>query len=402
MSPKRLTVRQLALQTRLDLDEVLLTLWDVGLTTVNDPDDAIPHDDEKRALRALDVPRRGDFKQISYWASQARLADKEFRDLLEAAEIVIPAGAKTIPKGSVRKVKRIVQQTTMTRVPMIEANAESAARAVTLPPLVWECIGTSRPMRYLTEEEAEQIHYVLVKDFAAQDDPISPPGVADRTLLGSALFRCHTAAGESQKYPTVQMAGAALLHSLILNHAFHNGNKRTALVSTLVFLDRNGRVLTASEDEIFRFVVQIAQHRLVPRGADAQSDREALEIAKWLNHNSRLIRKGERPLKFHVLSRALTSFGCEFAKPRGVGNRMNISRTVPTGRFLRRGRLLTTQVFYGDDGREVDRNTINMVRKALELDEEHGIDSSVFYDDEPPIDDFVWKYQKTLMRLARV
>ena len=101
-------------------------------------------------------------------------------------------------------------------------------------------IGKEQPIDYLTAGDIAKIHWVLVDDFSQSKDPIDPPGVRSQGLLESAAHRPRTALGTTDKYPTVAMAGAALLHSIVLNHAFHNGNKRTALVSTLVFTDRNG------------------------------------------------------------------------------------------------------------------------------------------------------------------
>ncbi|MEO5601092.1 MAG: hypothetical protein ABIR06_09205 [Cyclobacteriaceae bacterium] len=58
---------------------------------------------------------------------------------------------------------------------------------------------------------------------------------------------------------------------------------------------------------------------------------------------------------------------------------------------------------YGNEGRDVSRRTINMVRSELQLDEENGIDSAAFYEDVPLIiDNFIVNYRKTLQRLAKL
>jgi death-on-curing protein len=51
---------------------------------------------------------------------------------------------------------------------------------------------------------------------------------------------------------------ATLLWGLVRNHPFSDGNKRTALVALLVFLDINERTLEMSEDEKFELVIGIA------------------------------------------------------------------------------------------------------------------------------------------------
>ncbi len=90
---------------------------------------------------------------------------------------------------------------------------------------------------------------------------------------------------------------------------------------------------------------------------------------------------GERPLKWGRLKRILADLGCSSELASGVGNRLNIHRDVLRRRRLGGARLetLQTQVAYSDDGRDVERNTIHKIRFDLQLDEEHGIDSSAFY-----------------------
>jgi hypothetical protein len=87
-----------------------------------------------------------------------------------------------------------------------------------------------------------------------------------------------------------------------------------------------------------------------------------------------------------------------------VGSRMNIFREVPGKRVLglRTMRPLRNQVKYADDGREAMKYTIHQIRKDLELDDEHGVDSVHFYGDAPALDDFIVKYRGTLKRLARL
>ena len=212
--------------------------------------------------------------------------------------------------------------------------------------------------------------------------------------------------GGEFKYPTVETSAAALLHSLILNHPFHNGNKRTALVAMLVFLDENGFVPTCHEDEIFKLVLLVAQHRIVDHRLRDLPDREVLAIADWLCKRVRLVEGGDHPLQWRKLRRILTAYGCEFSTPGRGGNRINITRRleVKRGFFgLRRIHELRTQVFYGDEGREAQRNTVKKIREDLHLDDLHGVDSYAFYSQVPTLaSDFISEYRKTLHRLAKL
>jgi death-on-curing family protein len=246
-------------------------------------------------------------------------------------------------------------------------------------------------MAYLDATEIEGIHELLVEDFRRGRDPIEPPGVRDETLLGAAAFRPHTSIGQELKYPSVAMAGAALFHALVHDHAFHNGNKRTALVSLLVFLDKNGYVLPVEQDILYDYVLQLAQHRVLPddeRNGE-RSDREVIEVARWLQRNMRKVSRQERRLKWHQLRSILNKYDCTLDVV--PGNRINVERA---------GRRI--QVGYRDEGTEVEPSTIKKIRAAFELDEAHGYDSDIFYNAEAAVDEFVNKYRRTLDRLAKV
>ena len=242
----------------------------------------------------------------------------------------------------------------------------------------------------LDSTQVTQIHFHLVEDFRKSRDPIDPPGVRDDNLLKSAVHRVHTALGGESKYPTIPMAAAALLHAIIHNHPFHNGNKRTALVAMLVFLDRNGHVLSVEEDSLFDFLLRIAAHDVAAPGEEQLADREMLEIAKWVHRWSRTLSSANRCLKFHELREILTRYDCTFDHPKR-GNRINVLRGH-----------LKTQVAYRNEGTDVEVNTIRKLRKDLHLTDEDGIDSDIFYNAKEQITGFIHRYRHTLDRLAKV
>lgn len=53
-----------------------------------------------------------------------------------------------------------------------------------------------------------------------------------------------------------------------------------------------------------------------------------------------------------------------------------------------------------NDGAEIDRATVQKIRRDLDLLEEHGVDEEVFFYGAPRIDEFINKYRKTLDDLA--
>jgi death-on-curing protein len=82
---------------------------------------------------------------------------------------------------------------------------------------------------YLSVDEVLAIHQALVERFGG------PAGVRDLGLLESALYRPRTG-----YYADIVEMSAALFESLLMNHAFIDGNKRVAFFATDVFLRLNG------------------------------------------------------------------------------------------------------------------------------------------------------------------
>ena len=90
----------------------------------------------------------------------------------------------------------------------------------------------------------------------------SPPEVRDYGLLEAAVARPQTTVFGQDAYPTVHSKAAALLHSVVKNHAVVDGNKRLALGAAIAFLGLNGQRLTLSNDEAHGFVIAVASGRL--------------------------------------------------------------------------------------------------------------------------------------------
>lgn len=89
-----------------------------------------------------------------------------------------------------------------------------------------------------------------------------PPPIRDAGLLGSAVARPQTTIGLQDAYPTIGLKAAALLQSIVSNHALIDGNKRLGWLATAVFLDINdASVATATNDEVYDLVMTIASSK---------------------------------------------------------------------------------------------------------------------------------------------
>jgi len=99
-------------------------------------------------------------------------------------------------------------------------------------------------VQFLSLDEVLAIQQRLIDRFGGVH------GVRDTGLLESALFRPQTG-----YYAHIEEMAAALFESLLVNHAFVDGNKRVAFFATDVFLRLNGWRLAMSADEGEQFIV---------------------------------------------------------------------------------------------------------------------------------------------------
>ncbi|MGB2864009.1 MAG: type II toxin-antitoxin system death-on-curing family toxin, partial [Sedimentisphaerales bacterium] len=339
MAKKRKTVEELAKEAHLDTDEALIALWDAGYDNILNPKDR-PRE-SNRARRALGLATRRELKSVAYWMSVFDLYEPEFRSLL--CDLSVPIAEQT-HKLPTKTISRLRGEARKRKIDPITGKAKSLdirlkASGTIVPS--WKKIGHERSLRWLTEDEVERIHFELVKDFSTGRDPIEPAGIRTESLLASAVFRPKTSLGGVLKYPSVEMSAAALLHSIIHDHPFHNGNKRTALVSALVFLDENGFFPKFNQDEAFKLVLDVAQHRITDYYQENIADRETLEIAYWFCDNCRVLEKGDHPISFRKLRQILLDYDCELIDT--TGSKINITRIKKKSSFFSKRKNLHTQ-----------------------------------------------------------
>lgn len=86
-------------------------------------------------------------------------------------------------------------------------------------------------------------------------------GVRDEGLLDSALAKPVNIFNNSEESGLFRLA-ASYAFGIIRNHAFLDGNKRTALVVSLTFLARNGWRIEAPKEEIYLTFLHLAEGTL--------------------------------------------------------------------------------------------------------------------------------------------
>ena len=86
-----------------------------------------------------------------------------------------------------------------------------------------------------------------------------PPPIRDLGLLGSAVARPQASAFGNDAYPDLWTKAAALLQSIVKNHALVDGNKRLGWLATAVFLQIDGvEIVRAANDDVYDLVIDVA------------------------------------------------------------------------------------------------------------------------------------------------
>lgn len=108
----------------------------------------------------------------------------------------------------------------------------------------------NHPVEYLDLDDLIDLARALLGD---------PPPIRDVGLLGSAAARPPATAFGRDAYPDVVTKAAALLQSVVTNHALVDGNKRLGWLATAVFLELNGfNASRITNDDVFDLVIWVA------------------------------------------------------------------------------------------------------------------------------------------------
>lgn len=89
-------------------------------------------------------------------------------------------------------------------------------------------------MRFLSVQDVLAIH----EDTIGHEGGL--PGLRDPGLLESAVLMPQQQFGGEYLHPGLAEMAAAYLFHICRNHAFNDGNKRVAVLATLIFLRANG------------------------------------------------------------------------------------------------------------------------------------------------------------------
>jgi len=125
-------------------------------------------------------------------------------------------------------------------------------------------------MKYLTVKDVLLLHNMAV------DESGGSHGLRDLGLLESAVARPQASFDGQDLYSTIFLKAGVLIHSLLRNHPFVDGNKRTSMFSAMTFLELNGYRFDARQKEVVKFALRVENDRL-----------SVEEISEWLKEHAK-------------------------------------------------------------------------------------------------------------------
>jgi death-on-curing protein len=111
-------------------------------------------------------------------------------------------------------------------------------------------------MKYIIPEQVLFIHARLIAETGGLH------GIRELALMESAVARPQVSFDGRDLYGNLFAKAAALLESLVNNHPFLDGNKRTGISAMALFLRMNGYRIKATNEEIVNFTLAVAKKQL--------------------------------------------------------------------------------------------------------------------------------------------
>lgn len=243
-----------------------------------------------------------------------------------------------------------------------------------------------------------KVHFLIVDMFYGKREGLGGIGPKDLGLLESAVSRQYVSYGDHTKWERSEDKAATLMFGIIMNHAFHDANKRTAFLATLYLLRSNGLVIQVTETQFENFTVSIADGSFKKtekyiRSFSDQEDGEIKYISHMLKKMTRQFDKKDYTITYRELDRILHRFDIGLYNP--LDNYIDVCR-VSDGRSTER----LCRIGFPGWTRQVLRQNLKYLRKETGLDALSGVDSEAFFRDAEPVSSLMAKYYDPLVRLA--
>lgn len=229
-------------------------------------------------------------------------------------------------------------------------------------------------------------------------------GVKNYNQLGSTLGRQIAGYGGKLKWSKWEEISATLFYGLIKNHAFHDANKRTALLTLLYQLLKFGRTPDCNQKDLDMLALRVASDKLNLyydyKKYKKNDDPEIQFLAYFLRRNSREIDKRYYPVTYQEFNRLLNKHEVYLENP--YRNHIDVIQYKEERGFLgakRKKSVKILQIGFPSWKTQIGSKAQREVLKAAKLTAEYGFDSQVFFKGAEPLDALIDQYSDPLKRL---
>ena len=241
-------------------------------------------------------------------------------------------------------------------------------------------------------DDVLRAHYLIADYFLDTGEEVLY-GVKTPDLLYSAVNRQNVSFAGRSKWENAIEKCATLFYGLVKNHAFHDGNKRTALLIALYNLYRIGRTPTEKQKEFEKLTIRVAsgevdQYKCFEKFRDKE-DAEILTIASILRKLTKKTDKRFYAMTFKEFGKRLEDYGYYFSEPHD-----NFIKVFKKRQGLWRNDLFIRQIGCPGLSSQINEKAAKTILKDIGVQ-----DNYIFFKGGEPLYKLIEDYRAPLLRL---
>ncbi len=255
----------------------------------------------------------------------------------------------------------------------------------------------------LSEYDVLRVHYIVSDYFLSEGDHVIY-GLKSFDLLSSAVSRQEVEFGGFLKWKDDYHKMATLLYGIVKNHAFEDGNKRTALLSLLFYFHKTHLQVRHKKSVLEQLIKCIASNELATyyeyKNYLLKDDPDINFIADKIKKTTGKIDKRIYPITYADFNRRIKKYGLWLGLPKR--NHIKVYREKKNFSSLEetiKQKDLLIKIRFTGWMTKINPKTIKKVLRSAELTPENGIDSKVFFKDVDPLYVLIREYKEPLRRL---
>ena len=264
--------------------------------------------------------------------------------------------------------------------------------------------------KYIKCADVLRAHYYICDYFESTTGLQPLYGVKNINLMQSAVDRQFVGFDNKVKWDELYHICATLFFGLVKNHAFHDGNKRTALLVLLYQLSKNNRTPESNQKEFEDLTLRVASDNLNKykmsghRKFRKKTDKEILVIAKIIKSKTRHLSNLSHSCTYREFNALLKNQDCYMDNPqKGYIDifATKVSRRSDFAIFDFKKKVVKIyKISFKGWSKQITKKTAREVLKKCEITSKYGKDSEVFYEDADPMYKLIEDYEGPLKRLS--